>query len=221
MKIQSLLLEMQHSKKWDSTQRNCLLRQKQGRDTHSERKSAGVPPSEGECCKEVFKSFIQVSSFRFYLPLANYLISFSTLDLRWGTPLDEQAPPSFLHPPAKEDLRVKACGKNKTHYSLPLTTWLLMQMKPSFICVMSPLSQKEEDGSPLILDSNKVLPLFVLALTISLTIAMTIILRCLQETNTGYLHCLCCYSHFPEQTGSCKCLNWSPPIHCLIKCQQF
>ena len=48
-------------------------------------------------------------------------------------------------------------------------------------------------GVPLILYSNKVLPLFVLA--------MTVILRCPQETNPGYLPCFCCYLHFGGQKG--------------------
>ena len=46
-------------------------------------------------------------------------------------------------------------------------------------------------GDPLILYSNKVLRLFVLA--------MTVILR--QETKLGYLPCLCHCFHFREQTG--------------------
>ena len=54
---------------------------------------------------------------------------------------------------------------------------------------------------PLILDLNRILPLFVLAMTITLIIALTITLRCLQETNTGSLPCFCCYFHFRGQTG--------------------
>ena len=42
--------------------------------------------------------------------------------------------------------------------------------------------------------SNKVLPLFILAMTINL--------RSLQETNTGYLPYFCCYFHFGGQSES-------------------
>ena len=50
----------------------------------------------------------------------------------------------------------------------------------------SPLTQKGGRRDPLILYSNRVFPLFVLAMII-LTIAMTITLRCLQEKKPGYL----------------------------------
>ena len=52
-------------------------------------------------------------------------------------------------------------------------------------------------------------------------LAMTIILRCLQETKTGYLPCFCCYVHFGGKLkADCKCLDWRPPISCLRKCKQ-
>ena len=58
---------------------------------------------------------------------------------------------------------------------------------------------------------NRILPLFVLA--------MTLTLRYLQETKTGYLPCFCCYFHFRGQIeGCCKCFNWSPSTSCLKKC---
>ena len=65
--------------------------------------------------------------------------------------------------------------------------------EPFCICVVSPLSHKGGSRDLLTLHSNRVLPIFVLA--------MTITLRCLQETETGYLPCFCCYFHFGVQTG--------------------
>ena len=53
-------------------------------------------------------------------------------------------------------------------------------------CVVFPLPQKGGSGDPLILHSNTVLPLFVPDLTITLTIPVTITLRCLQEAKTTY-----------------------------------
>ena len=60
--------------------------------------------------------------------------------------------------------------------------WLLTHKEPFCTCVVSLLPQKEGSEDPLIFYSNRVLPLFVLAMTITLTIAMTLTLRCLQET---------------------------------------
>ena len=59
MQVQSLLSETQQGKKWKRTLRNLVeLRQKQGRDEHSERKGVGMPPSEEELRKEVVKSVL-------------------------------------------------------------------------------------------------------------------------------------------------------------------
>ena len=59
MQVQSLLSETQQSKKWKRMLRNLVeLRQKQGRDEHSERKGVGMPPSEEELRKEVVKSVL-------------------------------------------------------------------------------------------------------------------------------------------------------------------
>ena len=66
----------------------------------------------------------------------------------------------------------------------------------------APLSHKGGGiGEPLILYSNRVFPLFVLAMIITLTIAVTITLRSLLEAKTGYVPCFCCYFHFGGQTG--------------------
>ena len=59
MQVQSLLSETQQGKKWKRMLRNLVeLRQKQGRDEHSERKGVGMPPSEEELRKEVVKSVL-------------------------------------------------------------------------------------------------------------------------------------------------------------------
>ena len=75
-----------------------------------------VPPHEEEHSKEVVKSFIEVissgslSSFR---PITWYLFLHLTYP---GT-----LPWVCTHPSAKMDLKVKASGKNKTHYGLTLS----------------------------------------------------------------------------------------------------
>ena len=59
MQVQSLLSETQQGKKWKRMLRNLVeLRQKQGRDEHSERKGVGMPPSEEELRKEAVKSVL-------------------------------------------------------------------------------------------------------------------------------------------------------------------
>ena len=59
-----------------------------------------------------------------------------------------------------------------------------------FLCMsnISLVSKEGGSGDPSIFYSNRVLSLFVLA--------MTVTLRCLQETGTDYLSCFCCYFHF-------------------------
>ena len=127
----------------------------------------------------------------------------------------------YRHPSAKMDLQVKASERRKTHYDLafPLT---LTHKKPFCAFIVSPLSENgagRRSRDPLILYSNKILPFLVIAMTVTLTIAMIIALRCLQETNTG------CYpvsavSSISEgkREADCKCLNLSPSIFCLRKC---
>ena len=60
MQVQSLLLETQHNNKWESTQKTVKI--EEDRDAHLERKGVGFPPSQEECSKEAFKSFIEDSS---------------------------------------------------------------------------------------------------------------------------------------------------------------
>ena len=103
-------------------------------------------------------------------------------------------------------------------------TWcypLTFDTQETFLCMCGSLScpKREGSGGPLILYLNRVLPLFVLAMTITLIIVMTITLKCLQETNTGYLPCsVVTFISDGNQEAACKCLNWSPPVSCLKKC---
>ena len=66
---------------------------------------------------------------------------------------------------------------------------LLLTHKDLCMCSVCLVPKREESKDSLILSSNRVLPLFVLAMIITL------------ETNTGYLPCFCCYFHFGGQTG--------------------
>ena len=63
-----------------------------------------------------------------------------------------------------------------------------------YLLTLDPCPKRAGTGDPLILYSNRVSPLWVFTVTITL--------RCLQETNTGYFPCFCCYFHFGGQTGS-------------------
>ena len=114
-----------------------------------------------------------------------------------------------MHPSAKIDLESKASGRSKTHYGLALSPDFLTPKDPFRIHSVSSLSQNmgRESGDPLILYSNRVLPLFIFA--------MTIISNCLKERSTTHLFCFCCYFHFRGQIG-----GWSPPISYLRKCKQ-
>ena len=63
------------------------------------------------------------------------------------------------------------------------------------ICSVSLVPKEVGSQDPLILYSNRVLPLFVLA--------MAITLRCLQERNTGFLPYFFYYFHFRGQKRTC------------------
>ena len=75
--------------------------------------------------------------------------------------------------------------------------WLLTHKEPFCTCVVSLLSQKKGSGDPLIFYSNRILSIFVLAMTITLTIAMTLTLRCLQGTSE-WSHSVVSYSLWPH-----------------------
>ena len=73
-------------------------------------------------------------------------------------------------------------------WNYPLTFDTPGAFLPAWCVSLVPERVGEGSGDPLILYSNSVLPLFVLA--------KMIMLRCLQETKTGYLPCICCYFRF-------------------------
>ena len=88
------------------------------------------------------------------------------------------------------DLETKASGRSKTHYGLALS--LDFDPQGAFLSmVVSPLSQKRWERRSLN-HLLRVLPIFVLAMTLTLTIATTITLS-VYKRNTGYLPCFCCY----------------------------
>ena len=131
MQVKNLQLETQHNSKWESIQRNGLLRQKQGRE-----RVWLSAASEGERSKEAVKSFIQGSSsgsLSFFSPIIWFLFPHLTYP---GT-----LPWVHTHPSAKMDLKVKASGRSKTHYGLALSR-VLTHRKPFCACVVSPLFQK-------------------------------------------------------------------------------
>ena len=87
------------------------------------------------------------------------------------------------------DLSTMTCLIRACHYPLtfdPQGDFLHM-------CRVSLVPKRRGGGSrdPLILYSNRVLPLFVLAMVITLTIATTVTLKCLQEIKSGSLPCFC------------------------------
>ena len=83
------------------------------------------------------------------------------------------------------DLEVKTSMRNKTHYGLVLSPdfWPPKSLSLHVQHLLCPPNGGSAD--PLLLYSNRVLPLFVLAFGITLSIALSITLRCLQETKTG------------------------------------
>ena len=102
----------------------------------------------------------------------------------------------LTHPSAKMALKVKASERSKAHYGLEL--YLHFWPTRSLSACVSPKWGEQRSLNPwLKQDFAPLCP----CMTITLIIAMTITLRCLQETNTGYLPCLCCYFHLWEQTG--------------------
>ena len=145
--VQSLLLETEHNKCGESTQKwFALLRQKQGRDAHPERVWAS-PVARRSAVKRRLSCLHRSVLPGLCLPLAQYLIPFSTPGLPWVR----------THRSAKMDLKVEASGRSKNHYGLALSR-LLASKEPFCACVGSPLSQKRGSEDPIILYSNRVLP---------------------------------------------------------------
>ena len=187
MQVQSLFLETQQNNKWESTWRHNLLRQKQDKDAHPERKGMDVPSIPWGVRKSTVKRLLSYL-YRSVLPglcLPSGQLSgfFSPGILFWVC----------TNSSAKMDLQVKASGRSKTPDGLALSLDFLPTGNLSARVLCLPCPKRGRSGEPLILYSNRVLPLFVLA--------MTTTLMCLQETNTGYLPCFCCYIHFGGQTG--------------------
>ena len=88
------------------------------------------------------------------------------------------------------DLEMKAFGRSKTHHGLALS--LDFDPQGAFLCMaVPPLSQKRWEQRALN-HLLRVLPIFVLAVTLTLTIATTITLS-VYKRNTGYLPCFCCH----------------------------
>ena len=91
------------------------------------------------------------------------------------------------HMPLNQDgSQVKASGRSKTHYSPLLSPDFWPRRSPFAHLEYLPCPKNRGGRNPLILYSNRVFPLFVFALIITLMIAMTIFSRCLQETKTFY-----------------------------------
>ena len=170
------------------------LRQKQGRDTHLERKCVGSPLVRRSTVKRRLSHSYRPVLPGPSLPSASYVVSFST----WST---LGPSPWCAHTLSQDGFRSEGFWEEEGSLWPGIVPRLLTHKKPSCACLVSPLSQKRGSSNPWILFSHRVLPLFVLALTITLTIAMTVTLRCLQETNPGYLPRFCCYFHFRGQTG--------------------
>ena len=151
------------------------------------------PPGEEEHSKEVVKSFIQASS-------SGSLSSFSQLSgfffnlIYTGT-----LPLECTHTSAKMDLKVKVSGRSNSLWP-GIVPRPLTHQKPSCARVVSPCPKRGGAAIPEAFSHVGLCP-FVLALTTTLTIAMTVTLRCLQETNPGYLPCFCCHFHFRGQKG--------------------
>ena len=131
----------------------------------------GIPPVRGSSVKrrgQVIYSSHLGQFFRVFVFLqASYLVSFPTPDLPWEPPLGAHLPLS------QDGSQSEASWEEQDSYGLAfsLEFW---PKKPFCACAVSPLSQKSE-----FFNHTGLCPLFILAVTITL--------RCLQETNTGYL----------------------------------
>ena len=99
--MQSLLLEAQSNKR-ESTWRNSVSRQKQGRE-----RLWAFPPVRGSAVTR--RSHLGQLFWVFVFLQASYLVSFPTPDLPWGPPLGAHLPLR------KMGLEVKASGRSKTH----------------------------------------------------------------------------------------------------------
>ena len=112
------------------------------------------------------------------LPFASYLVSFPTRGLPWDPPLGAHAPLN------QDRSQVKASRRSKTHYGLLLSPEFWPTRSSFAHLEYLPCPRNGGRRNPVILYSDRVFPLFVLALIITLTIAIPIFSRCLQETKT-------------------------------------
>ena len=143
-----------------------------------------------------FKSFISEQFLGLCLPSGQSSCSVPSLV---NLPL---VPPLGACIPFSQDgSQSEGFWESKMHYGLELSPdfWHPRSLSAQESCL--PCPTERGIGDPLILYSNRVFPLFVLATIITLTIAVTITLRSLLEAKTGYLPCFCCYFHFGGQTG--------------------
>ena len=129
------------------------------------------------------------------LLLANYLVSFSTPELPWDPFLGAHAPLS------QDGSQSEGFWEEQGSLWPGVIPWLLTHKEPFCLCVVSSLSPKWGEQRSLNPWLKQDFAPLCPCMTITLIIAMTITLRCLQETNTGYLSCFCCYFHFGDQTG--------------------
>ena len=136
---------------------------------------------------EKFKSFVRgqfsrsLSPFWPVILLCNpWLICLRTLPLGAHAPLSQNAP------------RCEGVWEKQESPWPGVVPWLLTPKEPFCTGVCLPCPKERGSGNPLILYSDKVLPLFVPAMTVTLNHP--------QETKLGYLPCLCHCFHFGEQT---------------------
>ena len=130
------------------------MRQKQGRDAHLERNGVGFPPSQEECSKEAFKSFIEDSS-------SGSLSTFSQLSgffsHTWATLV--HYPVSACTPQPRWISKGRFLGRARLimvwHYTLTFDP------QGTFLCMCS-VSFRGEWRT---LNFTQSLPLFVLAMT--------------------------------------------------------
>ena len=133
----------------------------------------------------------------------SYLISFSTPDLSWDTPLGAHA----------LDLKVKASGRSKTHYDLvlPLDFWYTRKL--SAHVWLSLLSQKRGERRSF----NPLLEHGFAPLCPCRDHYLDYYHDCYLKVFTRDKHWLFTLSAVTSisdgnQEAACNCLNWSPPV---------
>ena len=133
-----------------------------------------------------FKSFIKRQLYRSLSSLWPTVLFVPLANLSQDPPLRCACTPQ----PKWTDL--KAFGRRNSHYGPAFPLTFVSQVALLCMCSVSLVPRRRGAREPLILYSDRILPLFVLA--------TTIVLRYLQKTKSGYLLCFYCYFHFGEQT---------------------